>query len=1320
VIDLVLEEVIGWDVEKDEPRENFEGMLGPVEAFIISVEEQGRKTLHAHIQVWVKKMTELRDKLHSTNKPEAQDATRKIVRAVDKVSSTSFMFAETAAKHLSQECAKAFPHACTASNPRKRRAPEVVDDQKLRNLRHRVGQHGHGGHFAKCPHCTMTWTNTEFVESYLKHYIKVPRLSSFPDVHVNRLKAMAVEHQRSTAEGEHAKTVIEAAYNLHMHNKNSCFSNVATGKGETGSTTGKRKRESHGDECRYRYPKRKKRRTCVIDASTEKIKWHKFDGSFNERRIKEVVLARHKYDLFQNTSCRAISHSKLACNTNLQFVVPGPIAQYQFKYTMKETQEQDAHEFRESEEAIKKCLASERKHESNRSEAVRRLLIGSFAHHKSNIVGAPMASYLTRNKSRFRFSHKFVWVPLRDLSNIIHGRNVNAMVKCHKDNTRHYHCVAMHYLCRPVQLQDMCPHDFFSKFEVVKVTSKNRDTLLKFQNSHWQHPSYKNGRFLEGVRLRKTPLLTKVFQYDFPDSASFGGHLLNNEYQENSEAERYCELALLLFSSYRDLSDFQHGGTTHTHKFRNLVNGNVITDVHTNILQNIQNASYNCHRHNSTEDDLARNTNCFEPDNLSMNANKEDDEFEDDCKEINGQALDVILEMLNSETQTRNGTSGQNIPNAMNFSTIKNKGTHKCGYEHLAEMTLQRGTEIFVENAPHARETNQQTEDATEDNSGSDRNVQTCDIVKVLLEKTSRRQTDFFETTGVEEPVDLLEANGSVTSILDWAEKAKLDIRQRRAFEIITASFVMSFYNDAPSATGEERNTRSVFSREKRKLQKLLEVRARNNTQMICFLHGPAGSGKTSVIDLVIMYAKQYCEHLGHRFTSRTIVVTAMSGVAATILRGETTHSAVHLLQKKPLSMEQIENWIDTRLVIIDEVSFASKSDFEKLHQKLSQLKQCLQKPYGGLNVVFAGDFRQLEPVSTEKNVKRPVYDENCHEFRGWVNYYVELEGRHRFKNDPEWGNLLYRFRDGDATLEDIDSINACVVHNKTELPKNIRYATYFNRDRDAINTAIYESTCRTALQEFRSLDDSIMVFCDNIKVKNGTKVYEVFRNWPALWNTCGEDDVKLKKGRMDPVLRLYVGCLVMLTENTKVTEGLANGTQATIQKITLKHGVTPKSVSVHGVGRVKAVLASEVESVTLRHCNDRITPATFKLKPTKYTFRARVLKPQSLREKDDDREIISMKAVQLPFVINNATTGHKLQGSGVDTLFVHSWSYVTNWVYVMLSRVKTKKGLYMRQKLKRDLSKYKMPDNLKRMINSFKTKAPHYWTDEEYDTMFK
>ena len=95
------------------------------------------------------------------------------------------------------------------------------------------------------------------------------------------------------------------------------------------------------------------------------------------------------------------------------------------------------------------------------------------------------------------------------------------------------------------------------------------------------------------------------------------------------------------------------------------------------------------------------------------------------------------------------------------------------------------------------------------------------------------------------------------------------------------------------------------------------------------------------------------------------------------------------------------------------------------------------------------------------------------------------------------------------------------------------------------------------------------------------------------------------------------------------------------------------------------------------------------------------------------------MKAVQLPVIINNATTGHKLQGSGVKNVFVHTWSYTTNWAYVMLSHVKTKSGLFMRKPLSKDLRYYAVPPGLVRMLNCFRRSSATYWNDEEYEEIF-
>ena len=40
-------------------------------------------------------------------------------------------------------------------------------------------------------------------------------------------------------------------------------------------------------------------------------RWYSWNGTFNERYVKEITIKRRKYDQFQNISCPAISLSKL-------------------------------------------------------------------------------------------------------------------------------------------------------------------------------------------------------------------------------------------------------------------------------------------------------------------------------------------------------------------------------------------------------------------------------------------------------------------------------------------------------------------------------------------------------------------------------------------------------------------------------------------------------------------------------------------------------------------------------------------------------------------------------------------------------------------------------------------------------------------------------------------------------------------------------------------------------------------------------------------------------------------------------------------------
>ena len=83
------------------------------------------------------------------------------------------------------------------------------------------------------------------------------------------------------------------------------------------------------------------------------------------------------------------------------------------------------------------------------------------------------------------------------------------------------------------------------------------------------------------------------------------------------------------------------------------------------------------------------------------------------------------------------------------------------------------------------------------------------DVLRILIEKVQvrRRNLDCFKE---EEEVDLLEANGSLKSILDWAKKASLDAEQRRAFEIFVGRFVLCIERSGSSPRSDPPKHRPV------------------------------------------------------------------------------------------------------------------------------------------------------------------------------------------------------------------------------------------------------------------------------------------------------------------------------------------------------------------------------------------------------------------------------------------------------------------------------------------------------------------------------
>ena len=83
----------------------------------------------------------------------------------------------------------------------------------------------------------------------------------------------------------------------------------------------------------------------------------------------------------------------------------------------------------------------------------------------------------------------------------------------------------------------------------------------------------------------------------------------------------------------------------------------------------------------------------------------------------------------------------------------------------------------------------------------------------------------------------------------------------------------------------------------------------------------------------------------------------------------------------------------------------------------------------------------------------------------------------------------------------------------------------------------------------------------------------------------------------------------------------------------------------------------------------------------------------------------------QLPVNLNDATTGHKLQGISKDAVIITSWpkgGLFKNWEYTVLSRVRTLDGLFLFKEIDMEKS-FKPSDELKAYFQHARTTEKYF-----------